>query len=147
MRIFVPKSMIAALIVLPASALAFDQDAAQEMCKTQWPGDFFMQKSCVDLQREGFEGLPGAVSGLPDDVAAEIRATCAAQWSTDFFLQKSCVDLQREGVEGLQGAVSGLPDDVAAEIRATCAAQWSTDFFVQKSCVDLQVEAWRDLNG
>lgn len=103
MRLFAKKSLLAALIAVPTSTLAFDIDAIRETCEAKWPGDFFLQKGCLDLQRDSFVDLQGAISGLPDNIASKIRASCAAQWSDDFFMQKGCVDLQVEAWRALNG--------------------------------------------
>jgi hypothetical protein len=98
------RTLIAAtLVAFPTIAAEFDTEAAKALCSAQWPTDFFMQKGCIDLQREGFEGLPGAVSGLPSEIGEGILQQCQAQWSNDLFMQKGCAELQAEAWHEVNG--------------------------------------------
>lgn len=141
---------IASMAVL-SSAQVFAEDYPKEdvksRCTSEWPDDFFMQKGCVDLQRDSFNRLPKAISGMPADLRAEILGKCTAEWATDFFMRVGCVELQRDSYSRLPTTVAGLPADVGKGILDRCETEWVADFFMQAGCADLQAESWRSLNN
>jgi hypothetical protein len=89
-------TMMIALAVVPATAFAEGYPVAEvkAMCESQFPGDFFMQKGCIDLQRSSFDTRTQGVEGMPEDVATGIVTKCTADFPQDFFMQKGCIDLQ-----------------------------------------------------
>lgn len=89
------------LATSPAMSEEFPEDAVKTMCAAEWPGDFFMQKGCLDLQREGWTSFPATVDGLPVDVGEGILALCRQEWPNDYFMQQGCATMQVESWKSL----------------------------------------------
>lgn len=85
----------------PATAEEFPEEMVKAKCATEWPGDFFMQKGCLDLQREGWTSFPATVDGLPKDVGQGILKRCRQNWPSDFFMQQGCATMQVESWKSL----------------------------------------------
>lgn len=79
----------------------FPEDAVKAQCAEDWPGDFFMQKGCIDLQRESFNTLTDGVQDMPEAVATTIVGQCTTDWRADFFMRKGCIDLQADSWRSL----------------------------------------------
>ena len=64
------------------------------VCESEWRQNKEMQTWCLEQQISAREALPGAIEGLPKDVAAIIRVLCAADWGTDFQMLHYCSEQQ-----------------------------------------------------
>jgi hypothetical protein len=79
-----------------------DPDIAA-FCRNKWPGDFRMQKYCLDQQTEAKAKLAkGAPPGIPVGVFNDVRKGCAAKWPDDLRMRVYCEDQQTEAFRSLQ---------------------------------------------
>lgn len=99
------KTMICAVLVAatlsPAFAEDFPEDAVKAACERDFPGDFFMQKGCLDLNRDSWSTLDDTVASLPADVGAAILERCRRDFPGDFFMQNGCATLQADSWKSL----------------------------------------------
>lgn len=104
MRIFIVCA-IGALFTSPAfgADFEFEEAIAKERCQTQFPGDFFMIKSCIDLERDSAARIPILLESVPADVATTIATKCASMafGMNSLFLKAGCIDLQIESWRSL----------------------------------------------
>ncbi|MEM7734037.1 MAG: hypothetical protein AAF280_14815 [Pseudomonadota bacterium] len=92
---------IATLTWSAATAEEYPEQTIKDQCAADFPGDFFLQSGCVDLQKSSFDTLSAGVSGIPDDIATQILGKCEVDFGQDFFLRKGCIDLQADSWRSL----------------------------------------------
>lgn len=85
----------------PVLAEDFPEAAVKAQCAEDWPGDYFMQNGCLDMQRESWASFPLSVAGLPDDIGSGILDRCKADWPGDYFMQNGCAMMQVESWRSL----------------------------------------------
>lgn len=96
MRLILIALVICAGIIGPLSAQTFPEAEMKSRCAEDYPGDFFMQQGCLELNRDSFERFEGTVTGLPEDIGAAILAKCKKDYPGDYFMQTGCADLQAD---------------------------------------------------